>query len=180
MARNFGQYQAVDRNQLWSLFQRIDKNGDGGINASELQLALRNGSWTEFNPETVRLMIGMFDRDRNGTIDFNEFFSLWEFVTMWGNTFRQYDLDSSGAIDRRELSIAIKSFGYNISDRIITILMRRFDRTGTGEVRFDDFIQLCTVLRMLTDGFQRHDRNLNGWVDLDYEQFLTLVFSLRH
>jgi len=58
--------------------------------------------------------------------------------------------------------------------------MRRFDRTGTGEVRFDDFIQLCTVLRMLTDGFQRHDRNLNGWVDLDYEQFLTLVFSLRH
>ena len=48
---------------------------------------------------------GMFDRDRNGTIDFNEFFSLWEFVTMWGNTFRQYDLDSSGAIDRRELSI---------------------------------------------------------------------------
>ena len=48
---------------------------------------------------------GMFDRDRNGTIDFNEFFSLWEFVTAWSNTFRQYDLDNSGAIDKRELSI---------------------------------------------------------------------------
>ena len=47
----------------------------------------------------------MFDRDRNGTIDFNEFFSLWEFVSNWSNTFRRYDLDNSGAIDRKELTI---------------------------------------------------------------------------
>eukprot|EP00794_Sanderia_malayensis_P019019 gene19019-20931_t len=182
MAYNGGQQRrmSIDRNQLWTLFRGIDKNGDGAINADELKIALKNGSWTEFNPETVRLMIGMFDVDRNGTIDFNEFYALWQYVTDWSGTFRNYDLDNSGAIDRRELMIALNSFGYNISDKIVDILIRRFDRTGTGEIRFDDFIQLCSILRMLTEGFKRHDRNLNGWVDLGYEQFLTLVFNLRH
>eukprot|EP00112_Aurelia_sp_Birch-Aquarium-sp1_P019865 Seg50.12 transcript_id=Seg50.12/GoldUCD/mRNA.D3Y31 product="Programmed cell death protein 6" protein_id=Seg50.12/GoldUCD/D3Y31 len=176
-----GTQEQYNRNEQRVIFyQKIDRNGDGHINGNELQVALKNGSWTEFNPETVRLMIGMFDRDKNGTIDFNEFNALWQYVTDWSATFRNYDLDNSGAIDRRELIIALKSFGYNVSERIIDILMRRFDRTGTGEVRFDDFIQLCSVLSMLTDGFKTYDRNLSGWVDLGYEQFLTLVFSLRH
>eukprot|EP00795_Rhopilema_esculentum_P001350 gene1350-15750_t len=168
-------YQPDSREFLWNVFRGIDRNGDGQINATELQHALKNGSWTEFNPETVRLMIGMFDQDRNGTIDFHEFESLWNYVTEWSRTFRNYDLDNSGAIDKRELIL-----GYNVSDRIVNILMRRFDRSGTLEIRFDDFVQLCSVLRMLTDGFKRYDRQLNGWVDLGYEQFLTLVFSLRH
>lgn len=47
----------------------------------------------------------MFDRDRNGTIDFNEFLALWEYVSNWSNTFRHYDLDNSGTIDKRELAI---------------------------------------------------------------------------
>ncbi len=47
----------------------------------------------------------MFDANRNGTIDFNEFFALWQYVTDWSNTFRSYDLDNSGAIDKGELVI---------------------------------------------------------------------------
>lgn len=31
---------------------------------------------------------------------------------------------------------------------MIGILLRRFDRTGKGEVRFDDFIQLCVIVRV--------------------------------
>ena len=48
---------------------------------------------------------GMFDADRSGTIDFNEFSALWQYVSDWSNTFRSYDLDNSGAIDKRELII---------------------------------------------------------------------------
>ena len=61
------------------------------------------GSWTPFNPETVRLMIGMFDRDRSGTINFQEFGALWKYVNDWQTTFRSYDKDNSGSIDRQEL-----------------------------------------------------------------------------
>lgn len=41
------------------LLIRVDKDRSGAISADELQQALSNGTWTPFNPETVRLMIGM-------------------------------------------------------------------------------------------------------------------------
>lgn len=37
----------------------VDKDRSGYISADELQQALSNGTWDPFNPETVRLMIGM-------------------------------------------------------------------------------------------------------------------------
>lgn len=127
------------------------------------------GSWTAFNPETVRLMIGMFDRDRSGTINFQEFGSLWKYVQDWQTTFRSYDRDNSGSIDKQELKTgqlklskvtshfllviwkiitALTSFGYRLSDRFYELLIRKFDRTGRGTVAFDDFIQCCVVIQV--------------------------------
>ena len=108
------------------------------------------GNWTPFNPETVRLMIGMFDRDRSGTINFTEFGSLWKYVTDWQQTFRNYDKDNSGSIDKNELKTALSSFGYRLSDRFYDILIRKFDRSGRGTVAFDDFIQCCVVIQVCT------------------------------
>lgn len=49
----------------------------------------------------------MFDRDNSGTIEFNEFYALWQYVTDWQKTFRSYDTDNSGTIDRHELKTGI-------------------------------------------------------------------------
>lgn len=48
-------------------------------------------------------MIGMFDRDRTGTINFQEFGALWKYVNDWQATFKSYDRDNSGSIDKNEL-----------------------------------------------------------------------------
>jgi Ca2+-binding EF-hand superfamily protein len=53
----------------------------------------------------------MFDRDRSGTINFQEFSQLWKFVTDWQNCFRTYDRDNSGTIDKNELKTALTGFG---------------------------------------------------------------------
>lgn len=148
-------------------------------------------------------MIGMFDRDHSGTINFQEFGALWKYVTDWQTTFRSYDRDNSGSIDKGELKTALTSFGYRLSDRFYDILIRKFDRTGSGTVAFDDFIQCCVVIQVrvcvwcgdggllqwhcvsflplqtLTNSFKQFDTNRNGWIQLSYEQFLTLVFSLK-
>ncbi|XP_046381023.1 programmed cell death protein 6-like isoform X2 [Haliotis rufescens] len=168
-----------DQNWLMSVFQRIDKDRSGSISGQELGVALSNGTWTPFNPETVRLMIGMFDRDNSGTINFQEFASLWKYVTDWQNCFRSYDRDNSGSIDKNELKTALTSFGYRLSDRFYEILVKKFDRQGRGTVAFDDFIQCCVVLQTLTGAFRGHDTDQDGWIRITYEQFLTLVFSLR-
>ncbi|XP_013384023.1 programmed cell death protein 6 isoform X3 [Lingula anatina] len=169
----------VDPQFLWGVFQRVDKDHSGHINSFELQSALSNGTWTPFNPETVRLMIGMFDRDNNGTINFQEFQSLWKYVTDWQNTFRSYDRDNSGAIDKNELKIALQSFGYRLSDRFYDILIRKFDRQGRGQVAFDDFIQCCVVMQTLSSAFQQQDTGRTGWIQMSYEQFLMLTFSIK-
>ncbi|KAL9975664.1 hypothetical protein ACROYT_G012848 [Oculina patagonica] len=168
-----------DQNFLWNVFQRVDKDRSGAISTNELQQALSNGTWTPFNPETVRQMIGMFDRDQNGTINFQEFAALWKYITDWQNTFRTYDRDNSGSIDKKELQTALTSFGYRLSERFYDILIRKFDRSGRGVVSFDDFIQCCVVIQMLTNAFQGFDTNRNGWITINYEQFLSLVFSLK-
>ena len=57
------------------------------------------------------LFTGMFDKDHNGTINFQEFGALWKYVTDWQKCFRSYDRDNSGSIDKNELKAALTSFG---------------------------------------------------------------------
>ncbi|XP_014773297.1 programmed cell death protein 6 isoform X1 [Octopus bimaculoides] len=169
----------IDQNYLWGIFQKVDRDQSGQISSKELQDALSNGTWTPFNPETVRLMVGMFDRDNSGTINFQEFTQLWKYVTDWQNTFRAFDTDGSGSIDRNELKAALQTFGYRLSDPFYSMLVKRFDRQGRGVIAFDDFIQCCVVMQTLTNAFQVHDRDRDGVIQISYEDFLALVFSLR-
>lgn len=41
--------------------------------------------------------------DNSGTINFQEFGNLWKYITDWQKTFRTYDRDNSGSIDKNEL-----------------------------------------------------------------------------
>ncbi|CAG9859927.1 unnamed protein product [Phyllotreta striolata] len=168
-----------NRDFLWDVFQRVDRDRSGFINADELGLALSNGTWSPFNPETIRLMIGMFDRNGRGQVSFEDFGALWKYVTDWQNCFRSYDRDNSGNIDQNELKIALTSFGYRISDKVIGLLVRKFDRHGNGTILFDDFIQCCIVLYTLTSAFRQRDTDQDGYITIHYEDFLTMVFSLK-
>lgn len=90
----------------------------------------------------------MFDRDQSGTINFQEFGALWKYVNDWQTTFKSYDRDNSGSIDKQELKTALTSFGYRLSDRFYDVLIRKFDRSGRGNIAFDDFIQCCVVIQV--------------------------------
>ena len=105
-------------------------------------------------------MIGMFDRDRNGTISFQEFGALWKYVQDWQTTFKSYDRDNSGSIDKNELKAALTSFGYRLSDKFYDLLVRKFDRSGRGVIAFDDFIQCCVVIQVC----HFHTNNIIKWV----------------
>ncbi|CAF0762399.1 unnamed protein product [Adineta steineri] len=164
---------------LRKIFTQVDTDKSGSISSNELQSALSNGTWSPFNPETVRMMIGMFDRDGSSTIDFQEFRDLWKYVSDWEKCFKKFDLDGSGSIDKHELKTALSSFGYRLSDNFYDLLIQKFDRTGRGTVAFDDFIQACVSIQTLTNAFLRHDRQQIGQITIGYEDFLTLVFSTR-
>lgn len=52
-------------------------------------------------------MIGMFDHDKNGTIDINEFQQLYAYINQWLSVFKNYDRDQSGHIEEQELAQGI-------------------------------------------------------------------------
>lgn len=165
-----------DSQWLRTVFDKVDKDKSGQITANELQGALSNGTWKPFNPETVRLMIAMFDKDKTGSINFDEFSFLWRYVTDWLNCFKSFDKDNSGNIDPQELRQALVTFGYRFTDSFLQILMKRYDREG--HVTFDDFIQLCVQLQSLTNAFRQYDTDMDGWIKVSYEQFLTMVLNI--
>lgn len=48
-------------------------------------------------------MIGMFDKDKTGTINVQEFEQLYAYINQWLTVFKNYDKDQSGSIEENEL-----------------------------------------------------------------------------
>ncbi|KAF9273954.1 Alpha-1 3/1 6-mannosyltransferase alg-2 [Linnemannia elongata] len=161
-------------------FDAVDTDHSGGLSCEELQRALMNGDgWTPFNVETVRMMMNMFDRDGSGSISFNEFIGLWNYIEKWKACFQNYDLDGSGTIDAHELKQALRGFGYNLSDSTVQMVVTKYDVRGRGDISFDNFVQSCVTIQALTESFRRYDTQGVGIVTMTYEQFLGLVLSNR-
>lgn len=96
--------QAPVSPEIQNIFRNVDKDNSGKINSLELQAALINGRGDHFSDTACNMMIGMFDRDRSGTIDIYEFEKLYNYINQWLQIFKTYDRDASGHIEEAELS----------------------------------------------------------------------------
>ena len=120
---------------------------------------------------------GLFDRNGDGTIDVGEFQQLWQYINQWKVVFDRYDKDRSGNIDANELCTAYKEMGFRVSMSFCQLVVIRFDRLAKKSLKFDDFIQSCVMLRSLTDAFRTRDTNINGIIQVSYEDFMTMAIS---
>jgi len=164
--------------QLWNWFTSVDTDGSGQISAHELERALVNGDWTPFDLDTVKMLMTIFDTDRSGTIGYNEFAGLWKYIKDWQNVYRHFDRDGSGSIDSRELQNALTQFGYNLTPQLLRLLAHKYGAGTSREgITFDRFVRACVVVRQLTEAFRRLDTDRDGWIQVDYEQFMSTVLS---
>ncbi|VDL92559.1 unnamed protein product [Schistocephalus solidus] len=163
---------------LRQIFKNFDKDQNGSITAKELQEALQNGVGTPFDINCASLMISLFDRDNNGTIDINEFCQLFNYIMQWKQLFEQHDSDRSGSIDYNEFRSALRHFRYNLSDKFTGWIMGRFDRQKRGAIGFDKYIYILVCLQMLTDSFKALDVMRRGVATMSFEQFLVAAFNM--
>lgn len=176
---------ANDRDALWPLFVAVDKDRTGQLTESSLRRALVNGDYTAFDAHTVRMMIRMFDTDRSGTINFDEFCGLWGFLAAWRGLFDRFDADRSGHISLDEFSDALVAFGYRLSQNFVGLLFSTYAKNvgGRGDdqysgggaggthgrekgLSFDLFVQACISLKRMTDVFKRYDEDRDGYITL--------------
>ena len=71
------------------------------------------------------MMISMFDQNKSGTIDINEFGQLFNFVNQWRGVFQGFDRDRSGAIESAEFSQALNQLGFNLSPNLINVRLEK-------------------------------------------------------
>jgi len=154
------------------------------IHANELERALINGDWTPFDLDTVKMLMTIFDVDRSGTIGFNEFAGLWKYIKDWQNVFKHFDRDRSGSIDGGELRDALAQFGYNLSPQLLDLLQRKYANQAGARggpapgISFDRFVRACVVVKQLSESFGKLDSDRDGWIQINYDQFMHTVLSL--
>ncbi|KAI0748010.1 hypothetical protein C8Q80DRAFT_1169586 [Daedaleopsis nitida] len=163
MSLRYGTPNAIPDPQLWQWFSAVDTDRSGAISVTELQAALVNG----FDLDTVKMLMSIFDTDRSGTIGFNEFSGLWKYIQDWQNVFRHFDRDRSGSIDGAELSEALRSFGYNLSPALLSLLEQKY-ASGPSD-RYGPHLASRSIASVDTDR--------DGWVQMNYEQFMKIVLS---
>jgi Ca2+-binding EF-hand superfamily protein len=146
--------------------KQTTQTGSGQLSERELKAALVNGDWSSFDPHTVKMMIRMFDADRNGSINFDEFCGLWGFLAAWRNLFDRFDVDRSGNISYNEFTEALVAFGYRLSSGFVGLLFKTYDRRGEGAMSFDLFVQACISLKRMTDVFKKYDDDRDGYITL--------------
>ena len=67
--------------------------------------------------------------------------------------------------------------GFRVSQPFCQMVVVRFDRQEKRSLKFDDFIQSCVMLRSLTDAFKVRDSNMDGTIQVNYEDFMTMAIS---
>jgi len=102
-------YNQISPNEYEDLkkwFTTVDRDGNGHIEAQELQALTFGG--VNIRYETARKLVKIFDRDYSGTIDFYEYASLHKFITCMQHAFIAGDTDKNGTLDSREIHNALR------------------------------------------------------------------------
>lgn len=171
--------QILER-QLRELFDRVDRDHDGGLTEDELATALINNDGTQFRSSTVRLMIRLFDKDGSGTIEFKEFFHLWNYILHWRKTFQRYDINSNQRISFGEYQAALESFGYRLPTDIVLFIFQRFGDFNSNKpmsLRFDMFVESLVWLLRCTNIFKKFDTQGNGIATISFQDFVHEILS---
>ena len=138
------------------LMLAFDDDGDGLLNAAELQPALESLG-LKVGRDQVDKIVERFDVDESGTIDLVELSTL----VRTAQAFIRYDKDQSGAIDADEMRDALRKLGIKAGALEESDLFRRYDADGSGEIELHEFATLVRDLQL----FAAFDTNADGSID---------------
>eukprot|EP01103_Thecamoeba_quadrilineata_P007582 TRINITY_DN17438_c0_g1_i1.p1 TRINITY_DN17438_c0_g1~~TRINITY_DN17438_c0_g1_i1.p1 ORF type:complete len:329 (-),score=63.39 TRINITY_DN17438_c0_g1_i1:63-1025(-) len=156
--QNYGRATSDEQFILEEWFKSVDQDHSGAIEEAELAAALA-ASGDSFSRETTKLMVEMFDRDHNGTIDFNEFTYLFKYIQSVRESFDQADLNKKGKLDANGVERALQNARLGLTDSRSSLpkLMRRFDKRNTGYMTFEQFLQTAILLATLRSKHNKPD-----------------------
>ncbi|KAF9599955.1 hypothetical protein IFM89_001990 [Coptis chinensis] len=83
--------------------------------------------------------------------------------------FELFDTDGSGTIDAKELNVAMRALGFEMTEEQIAQMITDVDKDGSGAIDFDEFVHMMTAKigerdtkEELMKAFQIIDQDKNG------------------
>ncbi|XP_054787657.1 uncharacterized protein LOC129293621 isoform X3 [Prosopis cineraria] len=188
-------------------FDRVDSDRSGNITVLQLKRALSVGN-LEFPLSVVQQMIRMYDFDRNGTMNFEEFVALNKFLLKVQHAFsdlerkvlKAMDILNQGSMTSLNLIIvtllvlfirgrgflvpedvheALVKVGFMLDSPAFYTVCESFDQSKNGRFRLDDFISLCIFVQSARNLFNSFDTAKQGRVTLDFNQFVYCTGNCR-
>ena len=129
---------------LREVFEKMDVDGTGMINASELSQYLKQKHLSMSNEE-IKDLIAEIDYQGNGKINYSEFLSATidteKFLTeqRLRAIFHQFDTDNSERITAENIHFAFQKLGQEVSMEEIQAMIKKHDLTGDNCLSFDEF-----------------------------------------
>ncbi|XP_063084265.1 mitochondrial adenyl nucleotide antiporter SLC25A25 isoform X7 [Cavia porcellus] len=115
--------------RLWTLFQALDINRDGGLCVNDLAVGLRRLGLHRTEGE-LRKIVQAGDKDLDGQLDFEEFVHyLQDHEKKLRLVFKSLDKKNDGRIDAQEIMQSLRDLGVKISEQQAEKILKRI-RTG--------------------------------------------------
>ncbi|KAG4436631.1 EF-hand [Leptodontidium sp. 2 PMI_412] len=131
---------------LKEAFQLFDSDNDGVITKEEMS-AVMNSLGLNPTMSEIEDMINEVDLDQTGTVDLEEFIKMMSIKTKPSNAddemrsaFNVFDKDGSGTISVDELGQLMKTFGENLSDEDLKVMIQEVDKNGDGHIDYQEFV----------------------------------------
>jgi len=142
LAKNMGE---EPEKKIREQFNRLDKNGDGALDADELSQLLTEMGFTKDNAKKeANKIIKTTDADGSGEIEFNEFAQIWQRKLLSVNdsyihaVFSVLDEDGNGTIDAQELA-KVLNMQKQGDDEKINEIIKEVDTDGDGVINWNEF-----------------------------------------
>jgi Ca2+-binding EF-hand superfamily protein len=143
--------------ELKEQFSKFDIDGNGVIDKTELRSLLEAVTGGE-QPTTaqgwvvdaiVDSVMASFDSEGNNTICFDDFTRLMQDSLLldgklkeYQNAFQLVDTSGNGTLGGSEVRALFEELGHPLTDQKLFDVMERFDAAGTGQLGFNDFLDL--------------------------------------
>jgi len=171
-----GQLPSQELQQLRQWFDRVDADHSGTIDVNELQQVTFGGQPIGF--QVAQKLIQVFDEDRNGAIDFNEYASMHRFISQMKQAFNAADKDHSGRIESNEIFQALSAAGFGyVSMNSVKELTTKFDKTRKG-LDWNEFLLMAACIAHVRSVFQWNDKNNTGVINLNIDQLTQIAAYL--
>ena len=87
--------------------------------------------------------------------------------------FELFDTDKTGTIDYHELKVCMRALGFDVKKQEVLNLMREFDREGSGQIEYPDFLEIMTTkiserdpIEEISKAFKLFDEDNTGRISL--------------